>query len=84
MAGFPPGTSLNRALEGVYYRLEPVQFLRTTYKATPLISIGVACLAGAAAGEAWRRLGAARTRLARPLAARSTRVRSFASAQTMS
>jgi hypothetical protein len=68
MAGFPPGTPLNRALEGVYYRLEPVQFLRTTYKATPLISVGVACLAGAAAGEAWRRLGGARTRAARPLA----------------
>jgi arabinofuranan 3-O-arabinosyltransferase len=69
MAGFPPGTPLNRVLEGVYYRLEPVQFLRTTYKATPLVSIGVACLAGAAAREAWRRLGAARTRAARPLAA---------------
>jgi arabinofuranan 3-O-arabinosyltransferase len=75
MAGFPPGTPFNRALEGVYYRLEPVQFLRTTYKAAPLVAIGLACLGGAAAAAGWRWLsrewggrgGVARA--ARPLAA---------------
>ena len=55
-AGFPDGAPLRRALTFTYYRLEAVQFLRTTYKATPLAALALACLAGVAAGEAWRRL----------------------------
>jgi arabinofuranan 3-O-arabinosyltransferase len=57
-AGFPDGAPLRRALTFTYYRLEAVQFLRTTYKAAPLVSLSVAVLAGVAAGAAWRRLQA--------------------------
>ena len=56
-AGFPDGTPLRRALTFTYYHLEAVQFLRTTYKASPLVALALACLAGGA-GEAWRRLRA--------------------------
>ena len=56
-AGFPEGTPLRRGLTAVYYNLEPVQFLRTSHKAAALVMVAVACLAGLAAGEAWRRLG---------------------------
>ncbi|HZN87710.1 MAG TPA: alpha-(1-_3)-arabinofuranosyltransferase family protein [Thermoleophilaceae bacterium] len=57
-AGFPDGAPLRRALTFTYYRLEAVQFLRTSYKATPLAALALACLGGVAAGEAWRRLRA--------------------------
>jgi arabinofuranan 3-O-arabinosyltransferase len=56
IAGFPEGTPLRRALTAGYFRVDAVQFLRTTYKAGPLVALGIACLGGAAAGEAWRRL----------------------------
>src|SRR4051794_37669549 len=61
-AGFPEGTPLRRALTGVYYHLQPVQFLRTTYKAGPLVALGVAALAGASFGLAWSRAPTARWR----------------------
>ncbi|MET0205744.1 MAG: alpha-(1-_3)-arabinofuranosyltransferase family protein [Thermoleophilaceae bacterium] len=57
-AGFPEGSPLRRAITFTYYRIEAVQFLRTTYKAAPLGAIAVACLAGVAAAEAWQRLRA--------------------------
>ena len=63
--GFPDGAPLRRALHWSYDRVELVQFLRTTYKAGPLLALALACLAGTAAGVAWERLrmraGAART-----------------------
>jgi hypothetical protein len=54
--GFPDGAPLRRALHWSYDRVELVQFLRTTYKAGPLLAIALACLAGAAAGALWDRL----------------------------
>jgi hypothetical protein len=61
-AGFPEGTPLRRALNFTYGHLSPVQFLRTTYKAGPLLAVAVACLAGAGTAALGRRL-------ARPAAA---------------
>ncbi len=63
-AGFPDGTPLRRAVTAAYNHLEPVQFLRTTYKAGPLVALALACLGGAAAAEAWRRLPARAPRIA--------------------
>jgi hypothetical protein len=48
-AGFPEGTRLRAALIDVYNGVPSVQFLRTTYKAVPLLSLSLACLAGAGA-----------------------------------
>ena len=45
-AGFPEGTPLRRASNFTYNHFLPVQFLRTTYKAGPLVVIGIAILAG--------------------------------------
>ena len=53
MAGFPDGTPLRRAALGVYFHLPFTQFLRTTYKAAPLIVIAFALLAAAAAPAVW-------------------------------
>ena len=47
-----------RRLLVVHYYAEPVQFLRTTYKAGPLVVLAVACLGGAGAAAAWERLRA--------------------------
>jgi arabinofuranan 3-O-arabinosyltransferase len=52
-AGFPEGTPLRRALNFTYNNVEAVRFLRTSYKAGPLVALGIACLAGAAV--AWLR-----------------------------
>jgi len=48
-AGFPNGTPLRRFLLFAYERVEPLQFLRTTYKIAPLLALSLACLGGAAA-----------------------------------
>jgi arabinofuranan 3-O-arabinosyltransferase len=56
VAGFPEGTLLRRALTVGYYHVGAVQFLRTTYKAAPLLAVALACLGGAAAAEGWRRI----------------------------
>src|SRR4051794_2819032 len=45
-AGFPEGTPLRRASNFTYNHVLAVQFLRTTYKAGPLVALGVAILAG--------------------------------------
>ena len=47
-AGFPEGTPLRRALNFTYNHVEAVRFLRTSYKAGPLVALGIACLAGGA------------------------------------
>src|SRR6185436_20771573 len=55
-AGFPDGTPLRRAMNFTYNHVTAVQFLRTTYKAGPLLALGVACLGGVAAAMVpWRR-----------------------------
>src|SRR4051794_20051951 len=54
-AGFPEGAPLRRAATGVYYHVQAVQFLRTTYKAGPLVALGIAALGGAAFALAWAR-----------------------------
>lgn len=48
-AGFPEGTPLRKASNFTYNNFVPIQFLRTTYKAGPLVALGVALLAGFAA-----------------------------------
>jgi hypothetical protein len=54
--GFPDGAPLRRALHWSHDRVELVQFLRTTYKAGPLLALALACLGGVAAGVLWDRL----------------------------
>ena len=39
-AGFPEGTPLRRASNFTYNNFVPIQFLRTTYKAGPLVALG--------------------------------------------
>jgi hypothetical protein len=69
-AGFPEGTPLRRALTFTYNHVEGVQFLRTTYKAGPLVALAIACLAGAGARAIWPRIGRHRpARLLAPIAA---------------
>ena len=57
-AGFPDGTPLRRGVTFAYYRVETIQFLRTTYKAGALPALGIACLGGAALAALWTRVGA--------------------------
>ena len=47
-AGFPEGTPLRRASNFTYNHFARSQFLRTTYKAGPLVALGLAVLGGAA------------------------------------
>jgi arabinofuranan 3-O-arabinosyltransferase len=56
MAGYPEGTPLRRAALAVYFHVQATQFLRTTYKAAPLLVIAFALLAAAAAPAVWARL----------------------------
>jgi arabinofuranan 3-O-arabinosyltransferase len=67
-AGFPEGTPLRRALTFTYNHVGVVQFLRTTYKAGPLVALGLACLGGAGFGLLWARTRGA-TRAAASVAA---------------
>jgi arabinofuranan 3-O-arabinosyltransferase len=46
-AGFPDGTRLRAALIDLYNNLAALQFLRTTYKAAPVLVLSFACLIGA-------------------------------------
>jgi arabinofuranan 3-O-arabinosyltransferase len=45
--GFPDGAPMRDAMERLYADFEPVRFLRTTYKAAPLVALAFACLGGA-------------------------------------
>ena len=60
VAGFPEGTPLRRAMNFTYNHVAPLQFLRTTYKAGPLLALGLAVPGGSGAGR--RGLRAARWR----------------------
>jgi hypothetical protein len=55
VAGWPDGTPLRKVATGVYYRVQGLQPLRTTYKAGALVALGLAVLGGAAIAEAARR-----------------------------
>jgi len=78
--GFPEGTVLRDALLDVHDRLAVSRILRTTYKAAPLLALGLACLGGAAAGIVWERL---RGRAWRALAAAAAAVLLAAAAWPM-
>ena len=80
VAGFPEGTPLRQGLTFTYNHVGAVQFLRTTYKAGPLLALGLACLGGAGAAQLWRaarrtpaRRGRLRAGAAAALGARSWR-----------
>ena len=45
-AGFPPGGPFNRLVVSAYFHVGALQTLRTTWKATPLMALPLACLAG--------------------------------------
>ena len=55
--GYPDGTPGRKAATFLYNHLTVLQFLRTTYKAGPLLSVAVALLAAAGAAALWRRTG---------------------------
>ena len=59
-AGFPEGTPLRRAMNFTYNHVAALQFLRTTYKAGPLLALGLACLGGPGARARLRGCGGAR------------------------
>ena len=60
--GFPSGTLARSGATFIYNHVSAVQFLRTTYKAGPLLALAVALLAGGAATALWGLLnGLART-----------------------
>ncbi|HEY7630376.1 MAG TPA: alpha-(1-_3)-arabinofuranosyltransferase family protein, partial [Thermoleophilaceae bacterium] len=54
-AGWPEGTPLRRGLNFTYNHFSAVQFLRTTYKAGPLVGLAIACLGGVAVATLWGR-----------------------------
>lgn len=53
--GFPPGTPLRKAVTVTSNEIRPLEVLRTTYKAAPLLALAMACLAGAALEALTRR-----------------------------
>jgi arabinofuranan 3-O-arabinosyltransferase len=57
VAGFPEGTPFRHGLNFAYNHFEATHFLRTTYKAGPLVAMGLAGLGGLAARELWGRAG---------------------------
>jgi hypothetical protein len=54
--GWPEGTPLRRLATAAYYRVESLQFARTTYKAGALVALAIAVLGGAAFAAGWARL----------------------------
>ena len=67
-AGYPDGTPLRHGLYFLYNHVAALQFLRTSYKAAPLLVVSFAMLIGAAAGYGWPALRGAGTRAAAVLA----------------
>ena len=71
VAGFPDGTPLRRAMTWVYHNVFVLRFMRTTYKAGPLVAVGIGGLLGLAAGQLLQRaraVGGAQIRRAAPAA----------------
>ena len=52
--GWPSGTPGRRAADFLYAHLTSLQFLRTTYKAGPLLALAIAMLAAGAAEQSGR------------------------------
>ena len=68
-AGFPNGTLLRHGLSFTYYHVTVTQALRTSYKAGPLVAVGIACLGGMGAvalREGLTRAAGATAELGRP------------------
>jgi arabinofuranan 3-O-arabinosyltransferase len=65
-AGFPNGTLLRHGLSFSYYHVTIVQALRTTYKAGPLVAVGLACLGGMGAAALAEGLAHRRAATPRP------------------
>ncbi|HEX8743130.1 MAG TPA: alpha-(1-_3)-arabinofuranosyltransferase family protein [Thermoleophilaceae bacterium] len=65
--GFPEGTPLREGATFAINHFDAVEFLRTTYKAGPLVALSVACLAGAGAAALARRLASRPPRVAAAL-----------------
>jgi arabinofuranan 3-O-arabinosyltransferase len=63
-AGWPEGTPLRRGFTFTYNHAQALQFLRTTYKAGPLVALGLAVLGGGALSAAWARIPQLRRRVA--------------------
>src|SRR5213078_4175947 len=61
-AGWPEGTPLRRGLTFTYNHTQALQFLRTTYKAGPLVALGLAVLGGGALSAAVARIPELRRR----------------------
>ena len=61
-AGFPEGAPVRRGLHTVYDEVEPLRFLRTTYKAAPLLVLSLSCLAAAPIGALSSALAGTRLR----------------------
>ncbi len=55
--GYPDGTPGRRAVTFIYSHVSAVQFLRTTYKAGPLLALAIALLGAAGAQAVWARSG---------------------------
>ena len=51
VAGFPDGTPLRTGMTWVYHHVFVLRFMRTTYKAGPLVALGLACLLGLATAQ---------------------------------
>src|SRR5436190_688842 len=68
-AGWPEGTPLRRGLTFTYNHAQALQFLRTTYKAGPLVALGLAVLGGGALSAALARIAQLRRRVALTAAA---------------
>lgn len=62
VAGFPEGTPARASLNFTYNHVGATHFLRTTYKAGPLVALGLAGLGGLGAAELWRWTAARRPR----------------------
>ncbi|HLH67269.1 MAG TPA: alpha-(1-_3)-arabinofuranosyltransferase family protein [Solirubrobacteraceae bacterium] len=55
--GWPTGTAARAGATFLYNHLTAIQFLRTTYKAGPLLALSIALLGGAGLRVLWARLG---------------------------
>ena len=58
----PMARRMRKGVTFVYNTFSPVQFLRTTHKAGPLVALALACLAGVGAAALVRRVGRGATR----------------------
>jgi hypothetical protein len=67
--GFPEGTPLRKGATFTYNHVQAVQFLRTAYKAGPLVALGLAGLGGLTFAAAWARLRRVPARAALAVAA---------------